>query len=40
MRDKLARAEKFLPDLLLKHDGNKDSFLSHSEIEELLQKEL
>jgi hypothetical protein len=40
MRDKLARDQKFLPDLLIRHDSNKDSFLTHGEVEDLLRKEL
>jgi hypothetical protein len=36
MKDGLRRSGKYVSDLLLKHDSNKDGFLTYSEIESLL----
>ena len=36
MKDGLRRSGKYIVDLLLKHDGNKDGFLTYIELESLL----
>ena len=36
MKDGLRRSAKYISDLLLKHDSNKDGFLTYHEVESLL----
>jgi len=38
MKDGLRRSGKYIADLLLKHDSNKDGFLTYIEMESLLRE--